>query len=183
MEDLLARKKHENVAAYVISMWHLEDLMRAHRMEPGEVRDALVEPMDGDNEQKATLFRWYHDIIQRMRREGIEERGHLNEVEEVMAELEQLHLTLIDMVGDDAYERLFTRAEPGIRSVQHQAGEDPPDTIEACFTAIYGVLLLRAQDKPISEATLEAEQRIRDLLTKLSEHYRAMRRLPGISLN
>jgi hypothetical protein len=183
MKDLLARKKRENVAAYVISMWHLEDLLRAHQLEPGEVRDALVEPMDGDAQQKATLFRWYHGLIERMRAEGIEEHGHLDEVEQVVEELEQLHLTLLDEVGDTDYEERFQRAEPGIRAVQQQAGENPPDTIEACFTAVYGVMLLRTQDRPVSEATAEADRHIRDLLEHLSVHYRRMRRLPGVSLN
>ena len=43
--DLLARKKQENIADYVISMWHIEDLMRASRFDMSVVEDRLIAPI------------------------------------------------------------------------------------------------------------------------------------------
>ena len=54
--------------------------------------------------------------------------------------------------------------------------------METCFTAIYGVMLLRAQNKEVGKSTAEAEAHIRKLLEKLSVHYLQMRRLPGVSM-
>lgn len=180
--DIMERKRRDNAAAYVISMWHIEDLMRAHDLSIDTVHTHLVEPMEGDEEDRQRMRTWYADIIRSMREQGIEQRGHLAEVLEVINELEHLHDSLLDMREETEYHELHEQAEPGIRAVQDHGGEDD-GTITTCFVAIYGVMLLRAQGKPISEATSEAEGHIRRLLEKLSEHYRHMRRLPGISLN
>ncbi|MEX1131978.1 MAG: hypothetical protein WEC15_02030, partial [Flavobacteriales bacterium] len=51
------------------------------------------------------------------------------------------------------------------------------------FTAINGLMLLRARQQEISAATTEAEGHMRRLLEHLSKHYRQMRKLPGISMN
>jgi hypothetical protein len=44
-------------------------------------------------------------------------------------------------------------------------------------------MLLRAQGSAVSEATAQAENAIRQLLERLSQHYRQMRKLPGVSMN
>ena len=41
--DLLGRKKEENIAGYVISMWHVEDLMRANDLDMRKVETALAQ--------------------------------------------------------------------------------------------------------------------------------------------
>ncbi|MEZ4805884.1 MAG: DUF4924 family protein [Flavobacteriales bacterium] len=181
--DLLARKKQENIADYVISMWHIEDLMRASRFDMSVVEDRLIAPIDGDAETRAEVREWYADIVARMQEEGIEQQGHLNEVEEVMDELEYLHRSIINERLDEHYVAVASAASPGIKALQGQAGEDARPEIETCFTAVYGVMVLRAQDRTISEATLAAERSFRQLLERLSEHYKHLRKLPGVSLN
>lgn len=181
--DPLADKKQENIAGYVISMWHLEDLLRAQRFDQASIEANLVAPMEADPEAHATMLAWYTGIAQRMQQQGISERGHLNEVEEVIMELEFLHRSLVDLLNDEDYDALFAKAEPGIKSLQEAAGEDADGPITTCFTAIYGVMVLRARQQAVSEATAEAEGHMRRLLEHLSKHYRQMRKLPGVSMN
>lgn len=181
--DPLRQKKEENIAGYVISMWHIEDLMRAADLDMAKVEEALIAPIDADGEARAEIRAWYADIAERMRVEGIQRVGHLSEVEEVLNELEFLHRSLVEVLNDEEYDALYAKAEPGILALQQHAGGDPAGTIETCFTAIYGVMLLRAQDREVSADTLEAEGHIRRLLERLSQHYRQMRRLPGVSMN
>jgi flagellin-specific chaperone FliS len=181
--DPLAGRKQENIAGYIISMWHLEDLMRAHRFDLEAIEELLVAPMDADEEARSAMRGWYTDLVQRMRNERIEERGHLSEVNEVMLELEYLHRSLIDILNDEEYDAAFAKAEPGITALQDTAGEDAEGPIATCFTAIYGVMVLRARQQEVSAATLEAEGHIRRLLDRLSQHYRQMRKLPGVSMN
>lgn len=183
MFDPLGTKKQDNVAAYVISMWHIEDLMRANKFDPEAVETLLIQPLDLDEETLDQVRDWYLGVIESMKEQGVQESGHLAEVEEVMSELEFLHSSLRDVFNDEEYDKLFAAAEPGIEALQKQAGEDADGPIETCFTAIYGVMVLRAQEKQISESTAEAEAHMRRLLERLSQHYRQMRKLPGVSMN
>lgn len=179
----LQQRKEENVAGYIISMWHLEDLMRAADMDIQKVEERLIAPMEADEEARSRMRVWYTDMIARMQQEGIARVGHLSEVEETMNELEFLHRSLVEVLNDPDYDALYAKAEPGIRAVQQHAGGDPEGVVESCFTAIYGVMVLRAQNKPVSDVTAESEGHIRKLLERLSLHYRQMRKLPGVSMN
>lgn len=180
---LLDEKKENNIASYVISMWHVEDVMRANDLDPRKVEEQLIAPIDADEEKRAEVRAWYADIIARMKDEGIQRYGHLAEVEEVMTDLEFLHRTLVEVMHDEAYDALFAAAQPGISALQSQADEEAEGPITTCFTAIYGVMLLRAQGKKVSESTVEAEAHMRKLLERLSVHYKQMRKLPGVSMN
>jgi hypothetical protein len=181
--DLLAAKRRENIASYVISMWHIEDLVRACGFNVDLLLERLLPDGSLTQQEVETTRSWYAGIMHRMRQQGLERTGHLQEVEEVINELEYLHQTLADVLHDEEYERLLAGAKPGIETLQSQAGEDATGTVDTCFTAVYGVMLLRAQGSPVSEGTLEAEAAIRRLLERLSLHYRQMRKLPGVSMN
>ncbi|MBL0126121.1 MAG: DUF4924 family protein [Flavobacteriales bacterium] len=181
--DPLQKRREENIAGYVIGMWHLEDLMRAADLDMRKVEKQLIAPMEADEDTRIGMRDWYASIITSMREQGIERYGHLSEVEEVMTELEFLHRTLTEVLDDQEYDALVAKAEPGIRAVQQHAGGDPAGVVESCFTAVYGVMVLRAQNKEIGEETLRSEEHIRNLLEALSKHYRQMRRLPGVSMN
>ncbi|MCC6910608.1 MAG: DUF4924 family protein [Flavobacteriales bacterium] len=180
---LLDDKKQNNIASYVISMWHIEDLMRANRFDLRKLDEHLIEGLDGDDATKAEVRAWYLGIIDRMTEQGLETLGHLSEVEEVLTELEFLHRTLTEVLNEPTYDALFEAARPGIAALQTQADGSAEGPITTCFTAVYGVMVLRAQGKAVSEATLEAEGQMRKLLEYLSIHYKQMRKLPGVSMN
>lgn len=181
--DPLEGKRQENIAGYVISMWHIEDLMRAQEFDPKAIEDQLIAPMDADEETRDEVREWYMGIMDRMKEEGLESSGHLSEVEEILNELEFLHHSLTEVLKDAEYSALWKEVGPAINSLQDSAGEDADGPVTTCFTAIYGVMLLRAQEKEISKATTDADIQIRRMLELLSQHYRNMRRLPGVSMN
>lgn len=180
---LLDDKKNNNIASYVISMWHIEDLMRANDFDLRKLDEQLIAPMDLDPAGRAEVRAWYAGIIDRMKEQELERFGHLAEVTEVMTDLEFLHETLVDVLNDSEYEELFTAAHPGIAALQAQADEAADGPITTCFTAIYGVMLLRAQGREVSESTAGSEGHMRRLLERLSVHYKQMRKLPGVSMN
>lgn len=179
----LEEKKRNNIASYIISMWHVEDLMRANALDPQRVDAALVAPMEAPEAAKDEMREWYAGIIEQMKEEGLARQGHLSEVEEAMTDLEFLHNTLVNVMHDEEYDALFKAAEPGITALQRQADDAAEGPITTCFTAIYGVMLLRAQGKAVSTSTTEAEGHMRRLLERLSYHYKQMRKLPGVSMN
>jgi len=183
MMDPLAHRKQENIAGYVIGMWQVEDLMRALSLDMKQVEERLIATAEGDEHAKANLRNWYQELVERMRAEGLERTGHLSEVDEVLNELEHLHEALLEALEDESYQALNKKAAAGIAAVQQHAGGDPEGPVTSALTAVYGVMMLRSQGKPISAETLEDDRAIRDLLDRLSLHYRQMRRLPGVSLN
>lgn len=183
MMDPFERRRHENIAGYVIAMWHLEDLLRANAFDPDAVEELLITPMESDEATRGQVRNWYLDLIARMQAEGIEEGGHLSEVAEVIDELEFLHRSLIDTMADGPYMELYEAAEGDIAALGRSQGNAAAGPVSTCLTGIYGVMLLRAKGSPVSKATAEAESRMRRMLDALSMHYKHMRRLPGISLN
>lgn len=180
---LLDDKKRDNIASYIISMWHIEDLMRANDFDLEKLEEVLIAPMDADEDAREEVRSWYAGVIARMQDQGLEKRGHLSEVEEVLTELEFLHTTLTDVLNDTEYDTLYAAAEPGILALQRQADESADGPITTCFTAIYGVMVLRARNQAVSESTAESERHMRKLLERLAQHYKQMRKLPGISMN
>ncbi len=184
MNEHLQQERRDNVAAYVVRMWHLEDVLRAVRFDPKAIRTRLVDPMEADSAQKELAQRWYLDLAERMVKDGITRQGHLPEVVEVLTDLETLHHTLLNVLEDPGYAQRYMDARADIASLERQREEeDRTGVVETCFTGLYGVMLLDAQGRTVSEATRAADARIRALLDALSRHYRQMRKLPGISLN
>ncbi len=183
MLDLLAHKKDENIAGYVISMWHLEDVLRASDLDPAKVEAVLIEPMDADAGTKDLVRQWYKDLIKRMNQEGIVRYGHLPEVEEVIQELQYMHEAMVGLLRDPAYSASYEKIEADVRHLQQQAMDEAVGEIETCFMAVYGMMVLRAKGAEISAATDAAVQRIREFLEELSLAYKRYRRLPGVSLN
>ena len=184
MNERLRQERQDNVAAYVVRMWHLEDVLRAVQFDPEAIRTRLVEPMDVDDEQKRLAQAWYTDLAERMVQQGLSRQGHLPEVTEAITDLEALHHALLNVLEDPAYVRRYIDAREDIDSLNRQReDEEPAGVVETCFTGLYGVMLLRAQGRAVSEATSAADGRIRALLEALSTHYRHMRKLPGVSLN
>lgn len=179
--DPLAKRKQENIASYVLGMWQVEDLMRALGFNIASVQQQLL--ADANADSNADLLGWYGRVIARMREQGIERVGHLSEVEEVVNELEYLHKALVEVLNDAEYDALLAKADEGIKTVQQHAGGDPEGPVTSALTAVYGVMMLRSQGKPISPETLASDKALRDLLDHLSKHYRQMRRLPGVSMN
>ena len=181
--DPLAEKRRHNIAGYLISMWHVEDLMRACGFDVDAMDRLLVAPMDADAEQKEAMRDWYAGIMQRMQEEGLEMSGHLAELRSLVDELEALHRSLVETLPDDDYSELYERALPGLEALQEHGGTEEDGPVTTGLTAVYGVMVLRAQGREVSAATAEAEALIRRMLEGLSERYRHMRRMPGVSLN
>lgn len=181
--DPLGRRREENIAGYVIGMWQVEDLMRAMGLDMARIEEQLIAPAEGGEPLKERLRGWYGGIVARMKEQGLQRAGHLSEVEQVVEELEHLHRALFDAVQDPDYAALFQEAMPGIKAVQQQAGGDPEGDITSALTGVYGVIVLRAMNRPISPETLAADKALRNLLDRLSQYYRQMRRLHDVSLN
>ena len=71
-------------------------------------------------------------------------------------------------VSPDAY----YKALPYIVELRNKGDKKDVSELENCFDALYGVMLLRLQHKPISDETAKAVADITKLLAMLSDYYK-----------
>lgn len=154
-------------------MWQVEDLLRAFNLDIDNVKaNYLVRFSDWSAEQQADAAVWYEDIINMMRSEGIVQKGHLQICRNVIINLTDLHQSLMTSQKFPYYRAAYSEALPLIvelRSRQPQAEER--SELESCFELLYGVMLLRMQQRPVSEETQKAAQKVSTFIGMLSDYY------------
>ncbi|MDR2891403.1 MAG: DUF4924 family protein [Alistipes sp.] len=141
--DIASEKRDENIAEYILYIWQLEDLMRAMRFGPEAVFAALVAPRDASDEWKSAAMEWYMDIARLLEREGKAEVGHLDHTLHLVADLNDLHLTLLQQPAGREYRELFARLEPELPHLRVALGREDISDIELSFRALYAAMLYR----------------------------------------
>lgn len=169
------QKKHDNIAEYLLYMWQLEDLIRAcdcdaEKVAPLAARFRGIEGMD--EEKVLAIGQWYCDLAAMMLAEGKRESGHLQINTNTLLDLTDLHLMLLKSEKDAIYTSCFHSTLPVIVELRSKEGNDPVGELETCFTALYGILLLRLQKKEVSKETEVAIHQISKFLGLLSEKYK-----------
>ena len=152
MNQIAQQLKERNIAEYLIYMWQEEDLIRANHCEPEELETNVIVRYPED--QRAAMREWYGNLITMMSEEGVREKGHLQINKNVILNLTELH-----------------KALPFIVELRTKNGKKEEPELETCFEALYGVLLLRLQKKPISEGTAKAIEAISSFLSMLANYY------------
>jgi hypothetical protein len=74
---IASAKRRENIAEYLIYMWHIEDLIRAHDLDIDKIKCNVISRFNVDDAQKREMEEWYESLIDMMRREGVAKSGHL----------------------------------------------------------------------------------------------------------
>ena len=170
------QKKKENIAEYLLYMWQIEDLLRACNLDESTVEAQLVNRFrqlsEVDDKMLRQIRTWYQDLTQMMLSEGKRESGHLQINENVIIDLTDLHLRLLKNGQDAIYTSCFYSTLPMIVELRSKEGEEKKGEIETCFTALYGILMLRLQGKEISEETDLAIKQISKFIGLLAEKYR-----------
>ena len=157
---IASKKRKENVAEYLIYMWQIEDVIRANDLDIDKIRTNVIDRFpDLTDAQRKEMTEWYESLIEMMRLEGVAEKGHLQINRNVMADLVRLHQALLADASFPDYTAEFYRTLPYIVELRSKAGDEAKGEIETCFTALYGMLMMRLQGKETSEATRDAIDR------------------------
>lgn len=176
---IASQKRKENVAEYLLYMWQIEDMIRANNLDLDKIKTNVIDRYNGLSEaQRKEMTEWYESLIDMMRREGIEKSGHLQMNRNVMNELVELHRALLQDPRFSEYSALFYRTLPYVVDLRARAGEAAEGEIETCFTALYGMLLLRLQSKEISNETATAIGQISKFIATLSAYFHKNEREP-----
>jgi len=172
--NLAEQKMKQNVAEYILFMWQMEDLVRAVYFDP-ESLDDFIRSYTPSSEAFESEKKWFKELVRKMRSERVEQRGHIGEVHELIFELNYLHNTLINIIRDKAYLDLYKSAQPHIREYLERTDGKSLNDVEACLTALYGLLVLRLKRETITPETESAMSTFSNLMARLAYHYRLIR--------
>ncbi len=164
--------KTENVAEYLLYMWQVEDLIRANSLDVDKIDNVYIARFGLKEDNRAEMRQWYADLIEMMRSEGVEEKGHLQINRNIIILLTDLHSELLKSPKHPFYSAAYYKALPFIVELRNKSnGTDKPE-LENCFDALYGLMMLRLQKKEISAETQRAMDDIAKLLGLLSDYYK-----------
>jgi len=166
-------KRKTNIAEYILYMWQIEDLIRAHDMDLEKINNGLVDHYSGSEEQIEEIRQWYRGLTDSMMLEGIKEKGHLQFLVVLMDDLNNFHFRLIDSSTQSEYQQLYMASVRDISELRKKMGDKEQITdVEVCLTALYGLLLMRLKNREVSEDTEKVFNRFSELMSELSRLYK-----------
>ena len=148
----------------------MEDLIRAYGCSLTRIRREYIDRFDYTDQQKDEEEDWFGDLIRMMNQEGKREKGHLAINEVLLQDLGDLHFRLLQSTRFPFYSAEYYRVLPFIVELR-QKGDKEIGEVETCLNALYGVMLLRMRQKPISPETAHAIKAITTFLGMLSDYY------------
>lgn len=169
---IASQKRKENIAEYLLYMWQIEDIIRANNLDIEKIEQNVISRFSLDDTSHKNMVEWYESLIDMMRREGVEKSGHLQLNKNILSQLVALHQTLLKDPRFQTYTAEFYRTLPFIVELRSKAGDDKPGEIETCFNALYGMLMLRLQNKEISAETMTAVKQISRFIAVLSQNFK-----------
>jgi len=162
------QKKNENIAEYILYMWQIEDLIRAYKLDISEIEKNIVQRFEQPDSVKKEITNWYSGLIDLMKEEQKTESGHLQFIHNSINDLYDIHLFLIKSPDHLDYIEIYNKAKVGITELMNKSKGTVENEIEACFNGLYGLLMLRLQQKTISPDTIEALSAVSQLIALLS---------------
>jgi|SRR5690554_3460332 len=168
-------KLQSNIAEYVIYMYQIEDMIRAYNFDIDKIREHIIKPQVKSESFEKEMVNWYQDLISEMKSRGLEKKGHLHRIGEVLTEIIYLHNTLKDVVEDKKYLGLLEAAEENVKAFRKKSDLDTVHLVEVCFQALYMKLLLRLQNKEIGAESEAAFDTMRIVLAYLTQAYHQMK--------
>ena len=165
------RLKETNRAEYLLYMWQVEDLLRAHGCDMDRLRKGYLSKFDLPEEQRKEMEQWYADLCEMMRSENVMDGGHLQINKNTLQSLAELHEKLVGSPHFPYYRAAYYKVLPYIVEIRSKGGHKDEGELQTCFDALYGIMLLRLRKQPVSAETEAAAKEMAALLGQLSDYY------------
>ena len=169
------RLRTENRAEYLLYMWQVEDIVRLYGADTDRICQEYLSRFNVEENEAAAMRQWYADICNMMHSEGKMESGHLQVNETVLDGLSDLHRRLLAAPQFHAYRAHYEQVLPYIvelrakQAAKHTEQTDRNSELRPLFELLYGVMMLRMQQKHISDETARAARETADFLAILSQ--------------
>jgi len=165
-------KRKNNIAEYILYMWHIEDLLRACNMEFTLVREKLISGYTFETAIMQEISDWYRTLIHTMINEKITVSGHFQFINKLIADLDKLHHQLLQNTNNLNYQKYYEAAKPNIELFRAKSNKQSGNDIEICLTALYSLLLMKLTKKEISPETMESMNSFSSMLSILSVYFK-----------
>ena len=86
-QNIAESKKRNNISEYIIHMYQTEDLIRVYDFDMDQIKQYVISHIPANDEERKEIAEWYEQVMEKMKYEKIEAKGHLNEVQQYVAEL------------------------------------------------------------------------------------------------
>jgi L-rhamnose mutarotase len=164
------KKKKENISEYIIHMYKTEDLIRAFEYDMDQLERYMISHLPISDEEKQNELRWYSEIADIIKSGSGMTSGHLEEVQDIVDDLNILHERLRET--DTQYKKVLEEAQNDLDQYNKLVKDEDISEIQLCLNAVYGYLLLKMENKPISEEQKDTVDRFGAILAYLSFKYR-----------
>lgn len=172
--------RKRNIAEYLLYMWQVEDTIRAFGCSLSRIRREYIDRFDYSDEQKEEEVDWFGNLITMMNQEGCREQGHLQINKVTLQILIELHNQLLESPKFPFYNTAYYKVLPFIVELRNK-GSKEENEIETCFNSLYGVMMLRLQNKEVSPNTAHAVKEISTFIGMLSDYYKQDKEEPLFS--
>lgn len=163
--------RKESIAEYLLYMWQVEDIIRAHDCYMPAIRRNYLSRFELSEDELDELTDWYSNLLRMMNEEGCREEGHIQINRIVIQQLEELHSRLINSPKFPFYSAEYYKVLPFIVELRTRGNKDVSE-LETCFNALYGVMMLRLQQKELKPETEMAIKEITTFIGMLSDYYK-----------
>jgi len=165
------QKRKENIAEYLIYMYQVEDLIRANGFDPAKIDQVIISQFDAPYDVKREMLEWYKVLIDRLKSEGKEKQGHMNFLRKIAAEMNELNVQLLHKPLNNEFKDAYDKAKPNTDALRMRAGHSGENDVQLALDGLYGLLILKLQQKEISEETQKAFRSISEWIALLSSEY------------
>lgn len=169
---IIAQKlRKENIVEYLLYMWQVEDIIRAYGCSLSRIKEEYIKRFEfEDLETFEDMVDWYGNLIRMMNEEGKRENGHLAINQILVQDLNELASRLLASPKFPFFNAEYYKILPFIVELRNRGEKEISET-ETCLNALYGVMMLRLQNKEISQQTKNAVTEITTYLGMLSDYY------------
>ena len=166
------QKKKDNIAEYILYMWQVEDLIRAHQCDMGLIREKLLPGYQLAGEQLSEVDAWWDNLTAMLKLENKEPGGHLQMLVNTVNEVNALHLKLLKSPNFDPYHIQFQAILPLIKELESKTTPKPSNDIELMLSALYHSFVLKLKGQKITSDTDQALKAFAQFLAILSKKYK-----------
>ena len=170
MQAVAERKKSQNIGEYLVYMYQMEDLIRSYQGNMEEIGQYVVAHYRVSEAEKESIKTWFARLAASMKQQELMQKGHLQELQELVQQLLELHYQLLKT--DANYVATFHSAKPHLlEAVEAAKTEEIGNEIQICLNGVYGLLLCRLLGKNVSDRQLEAADAFGAVLSHLNFSY------------